>query len=83
MANTKSAEKRVRQTERRRNHNRAVKHRLKTLERDYLAAVEAGKKDEASQLYRSVSSAFDRAAKVGVIHTAKASRKKSRLAARL
>jgi small subunit ribosomal protein S20 len=83
MANTKSAERRMRQGVRRHAHNQSIKHTLKSLERSYLDAAEAGKKEEAAKLYRTVSSAFDRAAKVGVIHPSKASRKKSRLAAHL
>lgn len=83
MANTKSAEQRVRQSARRQAHNQGIKHSLKTLERNYMEAVEAGKKEEAAKLYKTVTSAFDRAAKVGVVHQAKASRKKSRLAAHL
>mgnify|MGYP000944904380 CR=1 FL=1 len=83
MANTKSAEQRVRQSARRHAHNQGIKHSLKTLERNYLEAVEGGKKEEAAKLYKTVTSAFDKAAKVGVIHSAKASRKKSRLAAHL
>ena len=83
MANTKSAERRMRSSVRRQDHNQRIKHRLKTLERTYLEAAEAGKKEEAAKLFRSVTSAFDRAAKVGVIHPVKASRKKSRLSAHL
>jgi small subunit ribosomal protein S20 len=45
--------------------------------------VSAGKKDEAAKALRIVISAFDKAAKTGVVHHATASRKKSRLATRL
>ena len=83
MPNTKSAERRVRSSLRKKLHNRSIKSRLKNLERAYADALKAGKKDEASAAYRNVSSAFDKAAKNGVLHKAKASRKKSRLAAHL
>ena len=83
MPNTVSAERRARQSARRHTHNTSVKNRLKTIEKRYLATVKSGKKDEAQKAYSEVSSAFDKAAKVGVIHPAKASRKKSRLAAHL
>lgn len=73
----------MRQSARRQAQNKTVKTRLKTLERNYLEAVKGGKKDEAAKLYVSMTSAFDKAAKVGVIHKAKASRKKSRLSAHL
>ena len=83
MPNTKSAERRVRSNERKRLHNRSIKSRLKSLERAYEVAVKSGKKEEATAAYRKVSSAFDKAAKTGVIHKSKANRKKSRLNAHL
>jgi small subunit ribosomal protein S20 len=83
MPNTVSAERRARQSARRHISNSSVKNRLKTIEKRYLATVKAGKKDDAEKAFREVSSAFDKAAKTGVIHAGKASRKKSRLAAHL
>ena len=83
MPNTLSAERRARQSARRHISNSSIKNRLKTIEKRYLATVKAGKKDEAEKAFREVSAAFDKAAKTGVIHAGKASRKKSRLAARL
>jgi small subunit ribosomal protein S20 len=43
----------------------------------------AGKKDAAAKQLRTLSSAFDKAAKSGVVHRATADRKKSRLALQL
>jgi small subunit ribosomal protein S20 len=83
MPNTVSAERRARQSVQRHIRNTSIKNRLKTIEKRYLTTVKAGKKEEAEKAFREVSSAFDKAAKVGVIHAAKASRKKSRLAAHL
>ena len=83
MPNTKSAEKRVRSNARKAAHNKTIKSRLKTLEKKYLVLVEAGKIDEAKTAYRDVASAFDKAAKVGVVKKEKASRKRSRLQLRL
>jgi small subunit ribosomal protein S20 len=83
MPNTTSAERRMRNSARKRLHNRSIKSRLKTLERAYADAVAGGKKDDANAAYRNLSSAFDKAAKSGVIHKNKAGRKKSRLAANL
>jgi ribosomal protein S20 len=45
--------------------------------------VAEGKKPEAADALRAVTSALDKAAKSGVIHSATASRKKSRLSVRL
>ena len=83
MPNTKSAERRMRNSARKRLQNRSIKSRLKTLERAYADALKGGKKEEASTAYRNLSSAFDKAAKKGTIHKGKADRRKSRLAARL
>jgi len=83
MPNTKSAERRVRSSARRRIRNRKVKLGLKTLQKELNTLLSAGKKDEAATVYRRVSSALDKAAKGGVIPKATASRKRSRLAHRL
>lgn len=79
MPNTKSAERRMRGSARKRLHNRMVKSRLHSMERTYLTLIRAGKKADASAMLPSVSSAYDRAAKTGVLHRSTADRKKSRL----
>ena len=83
MPNTKSAERRARNSARKHDRNRATKSRLGTLEQKYESLVGAGKKDDAIAAFRLVSSAFDKAAKTGVLPKARANRKKSRLALRL
>lgn len=83
MPNTKSAERRMRNSARKQLQNRSVKSRLHTLERNYLTLLGAGKKEDATQALRIVTSAFDKAAKSGVVHRGTADRKKSRLALRL
>ena len=83
MPNTKSAERRMRNSARKNLRNRSAKSRLHTLEVGYLELLSAGKKDEAAKELRTLSSAFDKAAKSGVVHRATADRKKSRLALRL
>jgi small subunit ribosomal protein S20 len=83
MPNTKSAERRARNSARKHARNVGVKSRLKSLEKQYLGLLSAGKKEDAATALRAVSSAFDKAAKTGVIHSSTASRKKSRLTVRL
>ena len=73
MPNIKAAEKWMRQTEKRTTRNKDVKTRLKTIFKKVVAAQDA-------DAVKSVESAFDKAAKTGVIHPNKAARKKSRLA---
>lgn len=72
----------MRSSTRRRRRNVAVKTRLRRLEKKYLRLVGAGKRDDAAAALRDLTSAFDRAAKTGVIHDRKADRKKSRLTQR-
>jgi small subunit ribosomal protein S20 len=83
MPNTKSAERRARNSARKNVRNRSVKTRLHSLERGYLQLLESGKKEDASKAFQGISSAFDKAAKAGIVHRATADRKKSRLALRL
>ncbi len=83
MPNTKSAEKRVRGSATKAAHNRRVRSRLKLVEKRYLALMKEGNLDEASKALSSVASAYAKAAKVGVVPKAKASRKHSRLQLRL
>ena len=80
MPNTKSAERRMRNSKRKQLHNSAVKSRLRRAEKQFRAAVTAGKQEEAVKLLPGVHSAFDKAVKVGVVKRPTANRKKSRLA---
>jgi len=73
----------MRSSARKQLHNRSIKSHLHTLERNYLGLISAGKKDDAAKQLRELSSAFDKAAKSGVVHRVTADRKKSRLALRL
>jgi len=82
MPNNKSAERRMRNSERKHLHNRSISTRLHSLEKRYLQLVGAGKKEDAAKAFQAVSSALDKAAKTGVVPRTRASRKKSRLALR-
>jgi small subunit ribosomal protein S20 len=83
MPNTKSAERRMRNSARKNMRNRSVKSRLHSLERGYLQLLDSGKKEDATKAFQGITSAFDKAAKTGIVHRATANRKKSRLALRL
>jgi small subunit ribosomal protein S20 len=83
MPNTKSAQRRMRNSARKQLQNHSVKSRLHTLEKSYLTLLGAGKRDDAAKALQLVNSAFDKAAKSGVVKRATADRKKSRLALRL
>lgn len=77
MPNIKSAKKRLRQSQARRDRNRAVRSELRTRTKNLLATEDAA---EAAEQYRVVTSLLDRAARKGVIPSNAAARSKSRLA---
>ncbi|MGE5554436.1 MAG: 30S ribosomal protein S20 [Betaproteobacteria bacterium] len=82
MPNIKSAEKRVRTSEKRRARNQAVKSSLRTAVKKVRTAVEA-KSPAVAQTFQAATSSLDKAAAKGVIHPNKAARLKSRLAKRV
>lgn len=73
----------MRNSERKHLHNRSIKTRLHHLERNFAELLGTGKKEEAASALRQLSSAFDKAAKTGVVNRLMANRKKSRLSLRL
>jgi small subunit ribosomal protein S20 len=77
MPNNAAAQKRMRQEQKRRLHNRSVKSLVKT---QITKARNAIVLDEnAEEAVRAAVSELDRAAKKGVIHRNNAARRKSRL----
>ena len=83
MPNIKSAIKRVKTTENRSKANASIKTAYKTAVKNFRAAVEAGEKDKAVELFKVATKAVDKAADKGVIKDNTASRKKSSLAKEL
>jgi small subunit ribosomal protein S20 len=83
MANIKSAQKRIRVTEAKTLRNKMIKSALKTIIKKYEAAIAASNTEDSKAAYVKVVKALDMAASKGVIHKNMASRKKSRLAAKL
>lgn len=78
VPNTKSAIKRLRQSERRRTRNKAARSQLKTAVKKVRSASEP---EQAAGLYREAARLLDRAASRGLIHKNQADRSKGRLAA--
>lgn len=83
MANIKSAIKRARQNEKRRQHNASARSMYRTYVKNVLKAVEAGNKDDARSAFLKAQSVVDKAAAKNLIHKNKAARIKSRLSARV
>ena len=80
MANHKSAEKRIRQTQTRRLRNRYVAKTTRNAVKKLRGITD---KAEAQKLYPSVCSMLDKLAKRNLIHKNKAGNLKSKLAIRI
>lgn len=83
MANSRSALKRVRQTQTRTQRNKVIKSRMKACRKATVAAIEQGKKKDAEKCLSQLASAADRAARHNIIHRNAAARLKSSLTARI
>lgn len=83
MANTKSAKKATRKIARRTQVNRNRMSRVRTFVRKAEEALAAGDKAAAGEALRAVQPELMRAVSRGVLHRNTASRKISRLAARV
>ncbi len=82
MAHTSSAEKRLRQTEKRRLHNRGVKKAIKAEIKKFLAALKDAPVTAAAA-FKVVAKKLDKAAARRIVHPNLAARKKSQLARKL
>ena len=83
MANTQSAIKRIRRSERRRRINQVHRSRARTYVKRTRMFIAAGQIEEAEAAAREAVSSLDKAAQKGIIHKNKAARSKSRLLKRL
>ena len=81
MANTKSAEKRIRSNERKRLRNQSYRSRVKTVIRKAEQLIFGGQPSEDA--VRTAISTLDKAAGKGIIHKNNAARRKSRLMKKL
>lgn len=79
MANTKSAEKRARQSLVRRERNRIQRATMRTAVKKLRQAVESGDTQRAKELLPETISIVNRTAQKGVIHDNAAARTTSRL----
>ena len=79
MPNHKSAEKRMRQNEKRRDVNRSNRGRLRTSIRKLRTALTAGDATTMQELLPATISTIDKAVQKGVLHRNAAARYKSRL----
>ena len=83
MPHHKSAEKRLRQTEKRTIVNRARMSRVRTFVKTVESAIESGDKSAAQNAFQLAQPELHRATTKGVLHKNTVARKLSRLAARI
>jgi len=83
LANIKSAKKRARQAEGRRQHNASRRSMMRTYMKKVVAAITAGDKEAATAAYQEAVPVLDVAAQKGLIHMNKAARHKSRFNAQI
>jgi len=79
----RSAAKALRQSLKRRMRNKAIKTRVKTEIKKFLATLEKGTIEEAEAAFRRAQSMLFRAVSKGTLHHRTAARKVSRLATKL
>lgn len=79
LANTSQARKRVRQAEKRRQHNVGIRSEARTYIKKVVNAIAMGDKSQAQAAYKAAVPVIDRTARKGVMHPNKAARHKSRL----
>lgn len=82
MPNHKSAEKRVRQSEKRRAINRSHRTKVRTYIKKLRSALDSGVKQDIDQVLPEAMSVIDKSVQKGVLHANAAARYKSRLTVR-
>lgn len=82
MPNHKSAEKRVRQSEKRRAINRSNRTKVRNYIKKLRVALDSGQSEDVQQVLPVTISVIDKAVQKGVMHKNAAARYKSRLTVR-
>jgi len=83
LANTKSALKRMRSSEKRRLRNRKIRSETRTYIKRARVQIDAGQPDDAQKSVAEAIRALDKAVAKGVLHRNNAARRKSRLMQKL
>jgi small subunit ribosomal protein S20 len=83
LPRTKSAEKALRVSQRRRDDNKPVKSQTKTYVKKAEQLISSNELESAREAVKQAIAAVDRAAQKGVIHPNNAARRKSRLMKKL
>ena len=83
MANSLSARKRARQSEKHRLRNASQRSSMRTALKKVVVAIETGDKAAAESAYKAAVPAIDKSVSKGLVHRNKAARHKSRLNAQI
>lgn len=83
MPNIKSAKKRVIITDKKNLENRSAMNEVKTCLKKLNAAIDAGNKAEAQEIYKQAAKLLDSAVSTGIMHINTAANKKSGFAKRI
>lgn len=83
MAHTLSANKRIRQSEKKKLRNKAYKSKMRTAVKKFYSAIEANDADTASKAYSEAIKVIGKVGQKGVIHSNQVSKRVSRLTLRL
>lgn len=79
MANHKSSEKRIRQTEKRTERNRYYKTRIKNITRSVKEAIQSNDAEKANEVFKVANREFHKYVSKGILKRNTAARKVSRL----
>jgi len=79
LANSAQARKRARQNDSRREHNAALRSRMRTCVKNVRKAIDAGQKDDAVAAFKVAVPVLDKMINKGILQRNTASRYKSRL----
>ena len=79
MPHSESAKKRVRQNEKQRMANKAVKSSMRTQVKQVTSAIEEGDKAKATKEMAEAARMLDKASRKNIVHKNQAARRKSRL----
>ncbi len=83
MANSAGSKKRARQAEKRRQHNASFRSMARTYMKKVLAAIEAGDKSVADEVFKTAQPVLDASVSKGVFTKNKIARLKSRMNAKI
>jgi small subunit ribosomal protein S20 len=83
LANSLSARKRARQSEKHRLRNASQRSSMRTALKKVIVAIETGDKAAAESAYKAAVPAIDKPVSKGLVHRNKAARHKSRLNAQI